>query len=53
MIRNRRTRRVSATIMVVLGAVMMFLAPAVWQGLVLFVLGVVLEWLGIALERRK
>jgi membrane-bound ClpP family serine protease len=53
MIKNRRVRRISATIMVVLGAVMMFLAPAVWQGLVLFVLGVVLELLGIALERKK
>lgn len=53
MIKNRRTRRISAAIMVVLGAVMMFLAPDVWQGAVLFALGLVLELLGIALERKK
>ena len=53
MIKNRRTRRISAAIMMVLGAVMMFLAPEVWQGAVLFALGLVLELLGIALERKK
>jgi membrane-bound ClpP family serine protease len=53
MIRNRRVRRTSAIIMMVLGAVMMFLAPGVWQGAVLFVLGMILELLGIALERNN
>ncbi|HEY0665228.1 MAG TPA: hypothetical protein VGD24_04110 [Gallionella sp.] len=53
MIRNRRTRRTSALVMLVLGAVLMFLAPEVWQGAVLFALGLVLEILGIALERKS
>lgn len=39
--------------MLVLGAVLMFLAPEVWQGAVLFALGLVLEILGIALERKS
>jgi membrane-bound ClpP family serine protease len=52
MIRNSRIRRVSAIIMVVLGAILMLLAPEVWQGALLLVLGVVLELLGIALEHR-
>ena len=52
MIRNKRTRRTSAVIMVVLGGILMFLAPEVWQGAVLFALGVVLELFGIALEHK-
>ena len=52
MIRNPRIRRTGAVILVVLGAVLMFLAPEVWQGAVLLALGIVLELVGIALERR-
>jgi len=52
MIRNPRTRRASAMIMIVLGAILMFLAPEVWQGALLLALGVVLELAGIALEHK-
>lgn len=52
MIRKPLTRRVVAVIMIVLGAVLMLLAPEVWQGALLLVLGVVLELVGIALEHK-
>lgn len=52
MIKNPRTRRASAVIMVVLGAILMLLAPEVWSGALLLILGVVLELVGIALERK-
>ncbi len=52
MIKNLRTRRASATIMVVLGAILMLLAPEIWAGLLLLILGVVLELVGIALAHK-
>ncbi len=52
MIKNLRTRRTSATIMVVLGAILMLIAPAIWAGLLLLILGVVLELVGIALAHK-
>jgi len=52
MIKNPRTRRASAIILIVLGAMLMFLAPEVWQGALLLGLGVVLELAGIALEHK-
>lgn len=52
MIKNTRIRRTGALIMVALGAVLMFLAPEVWQGALLLALGVLLELVGIALEHR-
>lgn len=45
-------RRAGAVIMVVLGTILMLLAPEVWQGAVLLILGVVLELVGIALEHK-
>lgn len=52
MLRKRRPRRVLAMLLVVLGGVLMYLAPEVWFGVVLLVLGVVVEAVGIALEHR-
>jgi drug/metabolite transporter (DMT)-like permease len=52
MLSRRRSRRVLAGLLVVLGGVLMFLAPEMWVGLVLLALGVVIELAGIALERR-
>lgn len=52
MIKNIRTRRTSATIMVTLGAILMLLAPEIWAGLVLLILGIVLELVGIALGHK-
>jgi len=52
MLRKRRSRRVLAVFLVVLGGVLMVLAPEIWAGLVVLVLGVVIELAGIALERK-
>jgi membrane-anchored protein YejM (alkaline phosphatase superfamily) len=52
MIKNQRIRRTIAAILVVLGAILMLLAPEVWPGALLFVSGIVLELAGIALERK-
>jgi hypothetical protein len=52
MLKNPRTRRAIAVIMMMLGAILMFLAPEVWQGALLLTLGVALELIGIALEHR-
>jgi uncharacterized membrane protein HdeD (DUF308 family) len=52
MTKNPGLRRASAVIMVVLGVVFMLFAPAIWPGALLFMLGVVLELVGIALERK-
>ena len=52
MLRNRRSRRVLALFLVVLGGVLMYLAPEVWGGLVVLALGVVVELAGISLERK-
>jgi membrane-bound ClpP family serine protease len=52
MLKNPRTRRASAIIMVVLGAILMLLAPEAWPGALLLILGVALELFGIALEHK-
>lgn len=52
MANNIRARRASAVIMIVLGAILMLLAPEIWAGLLLLVLGVVLELAGIALGHK-
>ena len=52
MLKNRRSRRAMAILLVVLGGVLIFLAPEMWLGLVLFGLGAAVELAGIALERR-
>ncbi len=44
-----RARRLTAIILVVVGAVLMFVAPEIWQGLLVLILGVALELAGIAL----
>ncbi|MGA9165721.1 MAG: hypothetical protein WBZ31_14800 [Thiobacillus sp.] len=52
MLRKQRSRRVLAAILVVLGGVLMFLAPEIWAGLIVLALGVAIELAGIALERQ-
>lgn len=52
MIKNTRIRRTGALVMVVLGAILMLLAPEVWPGALLLALGIALELVGITLERR-
>jgi hypothetical protein len=52
MLRKQRSRRVLAVFLVVLGGVLMYLAPEMWAGLGVLALGVVIELAGIALERK-
>ena len=52
MLRKQRSRRVLAIFLVVLGGVLMDLAPEMWAGLVVLALGVIIELAGIALERK-
>lgn len=52
MIKNQRTRRISAVILVVLGAILMLLAPQAWPGALILGLGIALELAGIALEHK-
>jgi len=53
MIISPRTRRAIAVIMVVLGAILMFLAPEAWPGELVLILGVALELVGIGLEHKN
>lgn len=52
MLRKRRSRRALALTLIILGGVLIFLAPALWTGLTVLILGVVVELIGIALEHR-
>lgn len=52
MLRSRSSRRALAVFLVVLGGVLMALAPEIWAGLAVLVLGVAVELVGIALERQ-
>lgn len=52
MLKNRMTRRLTAGLLIALGAVLMFLATEVWIGVVLLLVGLALEVVGIALERK-
>jgi hypothetical protein len=52
MLKKRRSRRFLALFLVVLGGVLMYLAPEVWAGLLVLALGVVIELAGIALEHK-
>lgn len=49
---NSRSRRLVAGFIVVLGAILMFLAPETWPGAVVLIFGVVLELAGIALDHK-
>lgn len=52
MVKNLRNRRASAIIMVVLGVILMLIAPEIWTGLLLLIMGAVLELVGIALAHK-
>jgi len=52
MLSKRRSRRAVAIILVVLGGVLMLLAPEIWAGLAVLALGVLIELAGIALEHK-
>jgi hypothetical protein len=52
MLRRRRSRRVLALFLVILGGLLIYLTPAMRAGLVVLAVGVLVELAGIALERR-
>lgn len=52
MLSKRRSRRVLAIFLVVLGGMLMALAPEIWAGLAVLALGVLIELVGIALEHK-
>lgn len=52
MITRKSRRRIVAGILIALGGLLMFIAPEVWQGVILLALGVLLELVGIAIERK-
>ena len=52
MLSKRRSRRVLAIFLVVLGGMLMFLAPEIWAGLAVLALGLLIELAGIALEHK-
>ena len=53
LIKYRGLRRALGALLVVVGGVLMWLAPEAWFGVVLLVAGIALEAAGIALEHRK
>lgn len=52
MIRNKSLRRASAIALVIAGGVIMWLSPQTLAGAAVLGLGIVLEAIGIGLERR-
>lgn len=52
MLRKPHIRRPLAALLVVLGAIIIFLAPETWAGALLLALGVFIEVAGIAIKRR-
>ena len=53
MIRNKRLRRAAALTLIAVGGIVMWLSPKTLGGAALLVLGVVLEAVGIWLERHR
>jgi hypothetical protein len=53
MLKSPRYRRPLAIFLVALGGVLMFLAAEVWAGVVLLIVGVVVELVGIGLEHQS
>jgi hypothetical protein len=52
MLRHRRIRRTIAATLLGIGLLLLLLAPSVGAGLAFFVLGFLLELVGLALEHR-
>jgi hypothetical protein len=53
MLRKTHIRRPLAVLLMMLGAAMMYMAPQTWAGVLLLVLGVSVEAVGIALNRKE
>ena len=53
MLKNTRQRRTIGIILIILGALLMLLAPEVWAGLIMILIAFILEGIGIALEHSQ
>ena len=53
LIKHKSLRRALGALLVFAGAVLMWLAPEVWSGVLLLAAGIALEIAGIALEHRN
>jgi hypothetical protein len=54
MSRSRRTKRFLSVFLLIVGGILMFLAPEnIWIGAILFMLGLALEIAGLVLRRDK
>ena len=51
--KGMRPRKVIAGFLIVLGVILMVLAPETLSGLILVVLGICIEVVGIALEKKR
>ena len=54
MVMRQRSRRILAVALIILGGVLMFFAPSkYWMGGVLLAIGVLIETIGITLEKKN
>jgi fatty-acid desaturase len=53
MLKKRWHRRVVAFGLIILGGALMFLAPEVWAGVLMMILGVAVEMIGITLDHKR
>lgn len=53
LIRHKRLRRTTGTVLVIMGTIFIWLAPEVLAGAILIAVGIALEIAGITLERRN
>ena len=51
MIKNRRMWRIVTLTLMILGGLLMFLVPPIWIGAIPLALGILIEVIGIKLER--
>jgi hypothetical protein len=51
---SRRTKRVLSVLLLIVGGILMFLAPEnIWIGAIFFMLGLAMEIAGLVLRRNK
>ncbi len=53
MLKRTLHRRILGSALIILGALMMWLAPEIWSGVVMILIAIALEILGITLERKS
>ncbi len=53
MLKRTLHRRILGSTLIIVGALMLWLAPEVWSGVIMILIAIALEILGITLERRN